>query len=277
MSKNGKDKLLWLVVALILIGQIILIWSLMSNDASGLTAVGWITGALLPVGTFLFNLLQRRSLRFFLFTNRLRSRLSTFTPTWNMAVIIRGEQINISALDNITQRLRQLESQGRAIRIKRLNPKSYHIEVQNGPTLELAFTPERLSAISELGDTDLPYIRVRIGNYRVSLAPAERIFRKEIAPILETIIAAVPAAETRYNLTIDFEKENNPFFGLYIAQLPPDAISMFTIRLSMNDYSPNSYVLISESQVAVNTRTQSSFQDLALQFLTFEPTLAEHL
>ena len=142
---------------------------------------------------------------------------------------------------------------------------------------EITYTPPRPTPVYEMGDETLPYIRVSIKNYRVGYAQTEYAIRREIAPILETIANVTQDVDTRYSLIIEFDKNKNPFFGLYIAQLPPESVSKFSIRLSIADYSPNDTVLISESQVAINTRTQASLQDLAIEFLSFSSSLQEHL
>jgi hypothetical protein len=83
MSRRTKDLLFWLVVAIIIAGQGVLIWALLKNSASTLEAVGWITGAVIPFTAFLYNQLQKRSLRVFLLTNKARSLFSSQALTWS--------------------------------------------------------------------------------------------------------------------------------------------------------------------------------------------------
>lgn len=277
MSRQKKDLLFWFTVFGILVGQIILIWALIQNSANLLEALAWIIGAVLPAIGFLYNQIQKRSLRLFLFTQKLRSRFSTTAPTWNMSAIMRSEYVTNEALEQIIERLNSLRVNGRDIQVKHVNANSRTVYISSGPTLEITYTPPRPTPVYEMGDETLPYIRVSIKNYRVGYAQTEYAIRREIAPILETIANVTQDVDTRYSLVIEFDKNKNPFFGLYIAQLPPESVSKFSIRLSIADYSPNDTVLISESQVAINTRTQASLQDLAIEFLSFNSSLQEHL
>src|SRR6185503_11535923 len=135
------------------------------------------------------------------------------------------------------------------------NANSRIVYISSGPTLEIIFSPSRPSPVHELGDQELPYIQVSIKNYRVGYAQAEYVIRREIAPILETITSTTQNVDTRYSLVIDYDKNKNPFFGLYIAQLPPEAIAKFSIRLAVNSHSLKDTVQISESQVSISTHT----------------------
>lgn len=277
MSRKKKDFLFWIIVVIITVGQVILVVSLIRNSNSLLDAFAWITGAIIPAIGFLVDQLQKRSLRFFLFTNKLRSRFSTFSPTWNVSAVIRGENVTKEVLDQIVKKLGDLQRSKKTVKVKSLNANSYLVYITPGPTLEVTYTSVRPSPVYEMGDEEVPYIRVSIKNYRVGFVQAEQAIRREIAPILETVTGVAPNVDARYNLTIEFDKNKNPFFGLYIAQLPPEAVSKFSIRLSIDDHGPNDTVLISESQVAINTRTQASLQDLAIEFLSFDSGLQEHL
>jgi len=98
-----------------------------------------------------------------------------------------------------------------------------------------------------------------------------------IAPALEVISSVVTSSERKYSLSIDFDKSANPFFGLYIANIPPEIVADFSIRLNLNSLGHNTNVLISEKKVAINTDSQRTLEDLALEFLAFEYSSAEYL
>jgi hypothetical protein len=265
------------MVVIIIAGQGVLVWALLRKSASTLEAIGWITGAVVPLVGFLYNQLQKRSLRVFLLTNKIRSLFSSRILTWSLSANLRKQNLTPDVLEGITRELLE-DNKGHAkIKVKQVSRNDSIIEIDPGPTIDLAYTPGSFTADIDEDEDKWPYVQVTIRNYRVGYRQADHVIRHEILPVLETIANVTQAVESKYTFNIEFDKERNPFFGLYVAQLPPEIVSKFFIRLTVDNYGPNSTVLVSESNVSINTRTQRALQNLALEFLTFDPNLQEHL
>lgn len=277
MKVNVRSILYWLLVAIVLFGQVTLAWFIWTESSTALEAVGWITALVLPLAGFLYTQFQKRSIRFHLLTSRIQSRLSKYSPSWRLSLLMTGDEIQDDTFESVLKALAELQAGDKPARLRRLNSQEALVEYQNGPNLELVYSPADWSPIADLGNREPPYIKASINNYRVGFAQAAQAIRREVAPILEAIGTSVPKVETKYRLTVDFDKNKNPFIGYYIAQLPPDAIQDFSVRLSIDHYNPNDVVTISDSQIAIQTRTQSALQDLAIDFLSFDSALADHL
>lgn len=277
MGKRGKDLIFWLVVAIIIAGQGVLVWALITKSSSLIEAIGWISGAVVPFIGFLYTQLQKRSLRIFLLTNKFRSLFSSHPLTWSLSANFKRQDLMPEALEQVSQKLLD-DNGGKAnIKVKRITRNDSIIEIDPGPTIDLTYTPGMFIADADEDDDKWPYIQVSIRNYRVGYRQADQVIKREILPVLETIANVIQAVDSRYTFTIEFDKERNPFFGLYLAQLPPEIISKFFVRLTIDNYGPSSTVLVSDSNVSINTRTHSALQNLALEFLTFDPNLQEHL
>ena len=273
MGRRIKDWSLWIVILVILAGLAILVWAIITNSRNILEAFGWITGAVIPATIFIFDQLHKRNLRLFLFTNKLRSLLSKRAPTWNLSVLMQGEQVTEKSIDQITKKLLELRSDTSDTKVMRFDANSSTVYIRSLPPIEITFTPTMQSPIPELGDKEFPSIKISMRSFRVGYAQSSVAIQDDISPILESIAGTIQDTETRYSLVIDFDKDKNPFYGLYIANLPPETISKFSILLVFNNQGQKDTVAISESKVAINARTQTALKRLALNFLTFDPKL----
>lgn len=277
MSRRSKNLLFWLVVLIIIAGQGVLVWALLQKSTATLEAIGWITGAVIPFVGFLYNQLQKRSLLVFRLTNKVRSLFSSHVLTWSLSANLRKKNLTSAVIEEITQKLLAENTERSKIRVKRISRNNHIIEIDPGPTIDLGYTPGSYIADVDHDEEKWPYVQITISNYRVGYRQADYVIRREILPVLETIDSVVQAAESKYTFNIEFDKDKNPFFGLYVAQLPPEIISKFYIRLTIDNNGQNGTVLVSESNLSINTRTQQALQNLALEFLTFDPYLQEHL
>jgi hypothetical protein len=275
---NKKSSTSWILPVLVIVGSVVLSWILFaSGDTSPVDIAGWITGALLPASIFLYGQLQKHSFRFFLFTNRVRSFFGKGTLTWNLSVNYKNKYISSdSALMEIEKAVKAFHSDSVDVRIRRISSRNSIIHITPGPTLEIFFEAGGYTCADGIQEAS-SNIHVTISNYRTGYRQATSALKEEIIPVLETISCALDTSDTQYSFEIDFDKENNPFFGIYLANLPPDTVSKFFIRLNIENKPHNDTVLISESKISINTRSQNRLGNLALEFLTFSTGLQEKL
>lgn len=277
MPKRSSRLLSWILLGTLAIGQIALLVALISNNLTYLDIAGWFFGAIVPGLMLLYEWLKSNNLRFFLWSNRIRSRFSRFSPSWGLAALMEGPDITEETLDEVIERLKSLGNDAKKVVVREAKEGARFVDLIPGPQLEISFARARPGPMLELDDNELPSIRLAVRNYNVGFAQAERVIRRDISPLLELFADVVPHSQSKYKLTIRYEKGENPFYGLYIAQLPEEAISEFAIRLIVDDYGPSNTVTISESQLAINTNRQWALRDLALDFLSFDPGLRERL
>jgi len=190
---------------------------------------------------------------------------------------LEGDNIAADVLGRVIEKLVDLDNGATNVEVKARGEYNRTVFITPGPTLEIAYTPSPRSFENEAGGQNLPYVQVSMRNYCVGYRQASYVIRRQIAPVLEAIASVIQTVESKYTLVVDFGKQQNPFFGLYIAQLPREAVSNFFIRIAAKNYGPNDTVLVSQSKIAINTHTQNALQNLALEFLAFRSDLQEQL
>jgi hypothetical protein len=270
------DILFWFLVLAIVSGLSALTVALGTKNTSALETFGWIMGAVLPALMWLYGQAQKRSIRVFLFTNYLRSLFSTRALTWNLSATLQSEDITPTTLESIVQKLIELEGDRTTVTWKRISDYNTIVDITPGPSLDINYSPTS-PPYDDVRESNLPYLQISIKNYRVGYRQASHAIRREIIPILEKITSVLRTAESKYSLVVDFDKDNNPFFGLFVAKIPPEAVSNFFIRLNLRDFGQSNTVLISESKISINTGSQHALENLALDVLAFNASSAEQL
>src|SRR5688572_6452425 len=98
---------LWIVIIAVLAGQVFIAITLSNVPDQGLNLIGWITGAIIPAIGILYALINSNSVRFFIYTNRLRSILLDISPTWMLSAQWADEKITPQLLDKVVEELKQ--------------------------------------------------------------------------------------------------------------------------------------------------------------------------
>lgn len=277
MAQRVTKLVPWLLVIIFLAAQCILAWALYQGSASLLEFFGWLIGAIIPGFAFLYDQLQRRSLPVFLFVNRIRHRFNTNVLSWNLSANFRKSGLEPDVLLHIQRAITRATEASQSVKVKHTTAYSMILEIEDGPNIDVEYDPGTTHTESEDVYESAPYIQVFINNYRVGFGHAEHVIKHEILPVLEVISREIQEDESRYTFNIRFDKNQNPYFGLYVAQLPTELISLFAIKLNIASHGQRNTVSVSENSVAINTKNQRALQDLALEFLTFDPNLQEHL
>lgn len=274
MRRKKPDYLFWGISVLIFIGLALLTWSLAKQKSGSLEAFGWLTGAFIPAASYFYNQLQKRSLRFFLLTQQVKGIFYPVSLTWNLSAIFYGNEIPVDIVDKIFSAIKSLGNDKQA-KIKRVNPYNALIEINPGPTLDITYSLQALSLADEPNASS--YVQIHINNYRVGYREANHAIKKEIIPVLDAVTKITAFDSTTFTLTLEFTGRQNPFFSLYIANLPEEIVSKFHIRLVINEYEPDDTVLISESELSINAHSPLALQNLALEFLAFDSSLQGRL
>lgn len=249
----------------------------MTNDRDAAAQiVGWLTGALIPALALISSWLRNRSLRFFLLTQRLRSLFSKDTPAWRLSAQFHGDNITSETLEKIMVVLAADKRGANSISIKQTNRDVKEISYVPGPTFEISHHRSH-PAPHDIDQAAPAYIQVAIRNYEADYRKSSYAIKHRVIPILEDVSRIIQNVNASYSLVIEYPKSSNPFFGLYVASLSPSAISSFSVRLVINDYEPNDTIDISETRLAIHTRSQNALQHLAVEFLTFDMNLGERL
>jgi hypothetical protein len=276
MSRKQQGWLFWVTNAVMLGGLGLLSWSLLIKNRSGtVEIVGFVTGAVIPTLSFLYTIAQRYSLRLYLLVSRLRAKFVYNSPTWNLTATFSGENLEASTLDVIVSKLLAQQTDASQVRVRNLDKFTRNITIHRGPNLEVRYNAP-LPSPTDIEEKGKASIQVLIDNYHVGYRETSFVIGRKINPLLEMIAGAVQGASARYSLVIEYDKDQNPFFGLYVAHLPLEAVSKFMINLTISD-KPRETVLISETKIAINTSSQHSLYNLAVEFLTFQSSLEGRL
>lgn len=273
-NKQKSNIIFYISVIAIIIGQVAIIIAIFRSSTDLLEIFGWITGAILPSIGFLYALIKQRSLQFFLISNRIKSFFSTNPTNLSMSVNIKSESINEDTLESILEKLKSVSTKPK---VTRLDTHTRIIESKSHPMLKVEYYPQRTGAISEIGESEIPSIFVTIQNYKVGHRVAAHAIKQEISRSIEQIGSVIANADSQFNLTIEFQDNKNPFFGLFISQLPQESISRFSIQLNINSYGVRNRVSISEKRLDIASKSQLAFNDLAIEFLTFGSELERYL
>ena len=271
MSRKQQGVVLWGTVSVMAAGFVLLLLELIKGGASLRQLTGVFFGSVIPTVGFAYTLLMQYSMRFYLFVSRLRSLAWADAPSWNLSATFEGDDILPEKIDQVTQVL-VARYKDRVVKSRRIAPMTREVVIPRGPNLEVHYNQPVSFGVAE-GKAS---IQVRITNYHVGYRETKRALEVHILPVLEAVGKALGGTSHRYSLTIEFDKGKNPFFGLVVAQLPPEAVSRFVVNLSPDPKSGES-VLISEMKLAINTRSQHTLRDRALEFLTFQPKLSARM
>jgi hypothetical protein len=281
-AKAMGDKItniaLSVVLGIIAIGFGVLTNALLSQpDITPEVIIGWLTGGLLPLLTIIYSQIKKRSIHFFLLSQRIRTFFSLQTLNWSLAASFTGSNISHDIIDDIVNQLMSLNSERVKVNVKRINLYNCLVTIIPGPAIDLTFIPQ----VNRYGDAPVeanePSIYLSINNYRIGHRQVTKVLSKEIAPVLEIISHSIHSMDSLYSFTIEFDKNQNPFYSLYVSKIPTNNIAQFLIQLNIYQQGQKSRVVVSDSKISITAKSQAILRDLALQFITFDSSLEEHI
>jgi hypothetical protein len=193
--------------------------------------------------------------------------------TWNFALKLHGD-FSEDSLNTVTRHLVDLQRYEGAIKISAPTKTSRVLMIRGGLNVEMSLQP---GGNSVLGGGKPSYIFVVIQNLRINLSEAASVLNKEIIPLVAEIEKVSKPAERLYGITVEFDKANNPFLGLYLERFDPSAISHFQIVLDIKDYGEDDLVTISGNKIQISASSFHAITELSKEFLTLHPKLEARL
>lgn len=259
------------VFILITITQAIVIAYLLGDSSDSLLIIGWVTTAIFPLVSLIYNFGTQHSLRFYLLTQQLQNWFGGRSATWNFSVRIEGDFTKENVDESLRKLLEGQEFEG--IRITRPTSKTATIIIPLGTTIDLTMgIQDGFSDLPKiLGDKN--YIHLSFRNFRVNLRDTGNLIERSILPVIGAIERGLKVSNRAYGMTINFDKSKNPFFGLYLGKVSPDEITAFNVDLTIKDYKADDKVSITESSVQITAHSANAIANLGKEFLTFHPNL----
>ena len=173
-------------------------------------------------------------------------------------------------LDRIVKHLVSLPKYASSIRVNTPYESGRFLTIQGGLNVELSLQESSPTPLSRVSKT---YIHMAIHNLRVNLNDAINIIDKGIMPLVGEVEKGLKATEKTYSMTVEFDKAENPFFGLYLERFDPENIADFQVVIVINDYGEKDTVTILDSKIQILARSAHAISSLGKEFLTFHPNL----
>ena len=267
MRKQGIS--VSMILLAFVIAQSIVIVSLLYKGSSTIDVIAWISSVVIPLALFSYDLIKRKSLRFFLFAQRIKNLMGGRSATWDFAVTFNGNfsEKDIQAISTALQNNERysglkITQQGRLMR---------NIMIPGGINAELSVQSDPNPF--DYATSSLNQIHFAIQNLRVSFRDTEEILDKKVIPLVNLMSSTLKVVSQVYGMTVAFDKASNPFFGLYLDKINPDDISDFRVLLVINDYEEKDQVTITQSKIQIVAHSPSAISNLGKEFLTFQPNL----
>lgn len=138
MSIKQRGMIFWTALAVTLLGLIVLLVRLIvRGDTHPVDVVGFLFGAALPTLSFLYTLIQRHSLRFYITMCRLQSLIHYNAPTWNLSVRLSGKNLTAGILDEVVTKLTASPDSTETVRVRTLDINTRSVIISRGPNLEI--------------------------------------------------------------------------------------------------------------------------------------------
>ncbi|HMS40251.1 MAG TPA: hypothetical protein PKE69_08500 [Pyrinomonadaceae bacterium] len=233
------------------------------SNYSNATLIAGVAG-LVATGRLFLQELAKKNLRLYIAIERLKLKIKPDTTSkwWFHA---RYDDINSeNVLNNIFDALKA----SRFV-VKQLSKTDREIELEIDETIRVNIS---LTPFSE-SSFNVNHIDVVSRKLEVSYGRAKEKLSAEIEPFLQLLERELKPKSRSLILNIEF-MGNNPFFNIYIANLPPSQVEDFRVILHIDGNSPNNErdrVEISKSKVRITADSTTSFKELAESFILLTP------
>jgi len=238
------------------------------------TMVSWLI-TIVTVWILAYQVLREKSLDFYLFTQRMKLRLfSNNSASWSFSAKFECDD-DLSAMRNIEQKMLE-QYEGNIRIVKAASHKViYAIERQFNVEIETDATDSDLREIDVDGAQKAIFIHVQ--NLRVGYKEGSRIIEKELLPLANLIEMVIQPKRKNYSLSILFDKVENPYFGLYVEWMRPEAIKRFEVVAVIENYSEKATIRVWEEGISLSVNSATTFQTLSKNFLELSPDLKKTL
>lgn len=134
------------------------------------------------------------------------------------------------------------------------------------------------AAIEPVGDAfddgDSMAIEIEFVDVRRTYRAMELELKETIGALLNKVDGAMPrTAARKFYVTAQFP-ERNPYFGLFVAHLPPEAVTTYDIRFFETTATERDPVTVRRDGIEIVTSSARSAEALARQYLTLTPPRA---
>jgi hypothetical protein len=121
-----------------------------------------------------------------------------------------------------------------------------------------------------LGD-DRDHVRIEVPTVRRAFRGLDSAIQTELAPVLQRVEQAVHPTHGKYVVRIHFPKVN-PYFGLFVADLAPEAVSRFDIECIETDATNEVEVVsVKRDRIEIVASSLLAAQRLSLHYLSLQP------
>jgi hypothetical protein len=261
------------ILAALVLTQAIVIMLLLFELGTKAEAAGWASAVILPLLAGTYDILKKHNVHFYLFTQRVRNYFGGRSATWNFAVRLYGS-FTAASLDELVHKIIIIPTLGVGAKVSRPHDAGRIVSLRGGLNLEITL---QASAPEAFSSDQQPYIYILIHNLRVSYNEAADILDKEIIPLITRIESALRASDRLYGMTVEVDKMQNPFMGLYLDRFDPDEIENFQVVLLLRDFGEQDTVTISDTSIEISAHSAHAISSLGKEFLTFHPNLHARL
>lgn len=267
----------WLVVIAALTVAALATWVWSWRRDTLIESIANLLFFVIPAGVALYHEAKKHSLAVFLFAARTKSIFVNPLISWQLSTNLQGSDITKETIAQITDRFLAKSSRDYRVEVTKVNSFRSQVVIDPGPTLDISFIPITPTHNDLDSDVDAASLRILIKNYRIGYRQAAHVIEKEVMPALEEVVDLVKPDRKAFSLTINYDKAKNPFFGFYVANLPPEVVSKFTIVLNLDAVRKGDTARISENKLTINSTSHTNLTSLALEFLAFNDSLREEL
>lgn len=121
---------------------------------------------------------------------------------------------------------------------------------------------------------DVDHIAVTSRVMEVSYGYAKTRLETQIQPFLSLLDSVLKPDSHSFELNVDFMGDGNPFFNVFIANLPASKVEDFRVVLHVDGNSPSANkdrIVISSKKIKITADSPASFNKLAQDYLLLTP------
>jgi hypothetical protein len=228
--------------------------------ASTVRDTAWILLTGIPLVAFLLQYAYAHVPRWRLRVNRWRLLLTNPESSWGLTVDLDVENAKTGAA--------AANEAIAAVKSSRQLASDPHVTVWTVNDTTVRITSE--SDTDMLGD-DRDHVQVEVPTVRRAFRGLDGAIQTELAPILQRIEQAVQPTHAKYVVRIQFPKVN-PYFGLFVADLAPEAVSRFDIECFETDATDEvDVVSVKRDRIELVASSLLAAQRLSLHYLSLQP------
>lgn len=193
---------------------------------------------------------------------RLRYRITNVTTTWALEVRLTGD----FRPQDVEAFARNLASvRGTQSRIIDVSKERMMMHYGGLFTIEFLVSPPDPM---EQSNVDYNTLTVSSLEQQISYRRSTTTMQDTLIPLIEKLQKSFPSTDALYSLRIRFDGFN-PFFGLYVQQMPPELITSFQCEFHLPSAEAREYVRVGKDSLFVVSHSLDRFRQAVTSGLTF--------